>query len=87
MIEHNVLPKHKHNNLVTTKQSVSYAVLDECNRYLIGFIGWAGIWGPYKERILFNSRKDAQEQIKFMFIDKHLNAKPVKVVCKEEVML
>jgi hypothetical protein len=84
MLNHNELPQRTIKLKMTRETKViRYAVVDYYNRYLTGFIGWAGIWGKMENKVLFETQLAAEEQILFMSIDARLNARPVKVCIKE----
>jgi hypothetical protein len=89
MLNHNELPEQTIKLKTTRRRKlIHYAVIDCYNRYLTGFIGWAGIWGKMEDKVLFTNQLAAEEQIAFMFIDDWLNARPVKVcISQSEVVL
>jgi hypothetical protein len=88
MLNHNELPEQTIKLKTTrSRKLIHYAVIDCHNRYLTGFIGWAGIWGKMEDKVLFTSQLAAEEQIAFMFIDDCLMARPVKVCISQSEVI
>lgn len=83
---HNELPE-RHIQLVKSKitSTVGYAIVDEYNRYCVGWFGWKGNWGAFKDKVIFSSYERAEAQIAFMFLDSDLKIVKVSSSIREQV--
>lgn len=61
------LPEKNH-KLVSSRTLKKFVVVDLYNRFLIGWLGWHGSFGSFEEAYVFDSKKEAQKQIKELWL-------------------
>lgn len=70
----------KEHKLVSSRTLEKFVVIDMYNRFLIGWLGWNGHFGSFKEAYIFDSEQEAQTEIKELVLNSDVNCRVLKLI-------